>query len=117
MINLLLFRIIFNEHGYTTDECLLYKPVIFSNTIQSMLAILQAMDRLQISFADPNRKVQTLLRRYYLDSHPVFHRKRRILSYLMVIMKLFQIMLVKQCKSYGMIREFKRVSYVHVNIN
>ncbi|CAF4296547.1 unnamed protein product, partial [Rotaria sp. Silwood2] len=49
-------KIIFNENGYTTDECLRFKPVIFSNTIQSMLAILQAMNRLQISFANPIRQ-------------------------------------------------------------
>jgi hypothetical protein len=51
------YRIIFNENGYTIEECLRFKPVIFSNTIQSMLAILQAMDRLQISFDNANRKV------------------------------------------------------------
>lgn len=50
-------RIIFNENGYTKEECLRYKPVIYSNTIQSMLAILHAMSRLQISFDNPNRRV------------------------------------------------------------
>jgi hypothetical protein len=60
MIILMLCRIIFNENGYTTEECLRFKPVIFSNTIQSMLAILQAMDRLQISFENSNRKVLKL---------------------------------------------------------
>ncbi|CAF4440629.1 unnamed protein product [Rotaria sp. Silwood2] len=48
--------IIFNENGYTKEECLHFKPVIFSNTIQSMLAILHAMNRLQISFENINRK-------------------------------------------------------------
>jgi hypothetical protein len=51
------YRIIFNENGYTTEECLRFKPVIFSNTIQSMLAILQAMGRLKISFENPIRQV------------------------------------------------------------
>ncbi|CAF2468808.1 unnamed protein product [Rotaria sp. Silwood2] len=49
-------KIIFNENGYTKEECLHFKPVIFSNTIQSMLAILHAMNRLQISFENINRK-------------------------------------------------------------
>ncbi|CAF0775708.1 unnamed protein product [Adineta steineri] len=49
-------KIIFNENGYTTEECLRFKPVIYSNTIQSMLALLNAMNRLQISFDDSNRK-------------------------------------------------------------
>ena len=51
------YRIIFDENGYTTEERLRFKPVIFSNTIQSMLAILQAMNRLKISFADSIRQV------------------------------------------------------------
>ncbi|CAF0983322.1 unnamed protein product [Rotaria magnacalcarata] len=49
-------KIIFNENGYTKEECLRFKPVIYSNTIQSMLAILQAMTRLQISFENTNRR-------------------------------------------------------------
>ncbi len=58
LINEIIYsRIIFNENGYTTEECLRFKPVIFSNTIQSMLAILHAMSRLQISFENVNRKV------------------------------------------------------------
>lgn len=41
---------IIHEQGYSQDECLSYKPVVFSNTIQSMLAILKAMGQLKIDF-------------------------------------------------------------------
>ncbi len=34
-----------------------YKPVVYSNTVQSMVAILKAMDRLEISFESPDRAV------------------------------------------------------------
>ena len=34
-----------------------YKPVVYSNTVQSMVAILKAMERLQISFDNPDRIV------------------------------------------------------------
>jgi hypothetical protein len=54
-------RIIFSENGYTTEECLYFKPFIFSNTIQSMLAILQAMNRLKISFGNPIRQVDIFI--------------------------------------------------------
>ena len=56
-LNTPLFRIIFHENGYTTEECLRFKPVIYSNTIQSMLAILHAMNRLRIPFEDHQRQV------------------------------------------------------------
>ena len=43
---------IIHDNGYTKEDCLQFKPVVYSNTIQSMLAIVRAMDVLQISFAD-----------------------------------------------------------------
>ncbi|CAL8078853.1 unnamed protein product [Calicophoron daubneyi] len=41
---------IIHESGYTRDECLQHKPVIYSNTIQSMIAIIRAMGQLYIDF-------------------------------------------------------------------
>ena len=55
-----LLRII-HETGYSEEECLQYKPVVYSNTVQSMVAILKAMGRLKISFNDPLRNVSSLL--------------------------------------------------------
>ena len=34
-----------------------YKPVVYSNTVQSMVAILKAMERLNISFDNADRMV------------------------------------------------------------
>ena len=54
------YRII-HENGYTKEECQQYKPVVYSNTVQSMVAILKAMERLQIPFHDPARAVSHCL--------------------------------------------------------
>lgn len=50
------FRII-HESGYSEDECVQYKPVVYSNTIQSMLAIIRALGTLNIEFGIPDRQV------------------------------------------------------------
>ena len=39
---------IIHQEGYSREECLAFKTIIFSNTIQSMKAILTAMEKLQI---------------------------------------------------------------------
>ncbi|XP_046852674.1 guanine nucleotide-binding protein G(i) subunit alpha [Xenia sp. Carnegie-2017] len=44
---------IIHESGYSQDECLQYKQVVYSNTIQSMIAIIRAMGTLKIEFAQP----------------------------------------------------------------
>ncbi|KAL5014005.1 hypothetical protein ScPMuIL_008275 [Solemya velum] len=41
--------------GFSEDECLEYKHVIYSNTIQLMTAIIQAMEQLEIVFGHPDR--------------------------------------------------------------
>ncbi|XP_033121395.1 guanine nucleotide-binding protein G(i) subunit alpha [Antedon mediterranea] len=46
---------IIHEEGYTEDDCLQYKPVVYSNTIQSMIAIIRAMGSLKIDFGHPDR--------------------------------------------------------------
>ena len=51
-----LFRII-HESGYSPEECKQYKPVVFSNTIQSMQAIIRAMGTLKIDYGHPDRAV------------------------------------------------------------
>ena len=48
---------ILHEDGYSQRECQQYIPVIYSNTVQSMAAILKAMDKLGIQLSDPDRKV------------------------------------------------------------
>lgn len=55
-ISLYLCRII-HEDGFSGDDVKQYKPVVYSNTIQSLAAILRAMDSLGIEFGDKDRKV------------------------------------------------------------
>uniref|UniRef100_A0A8C1W8C7 Guanine nucleotide binding protein (G protein), alpha inhibiting activity polypeptide 1 n=1 Tax=Cyprinus carpio TaxID=7962 RepID=A0A8C1W8C7_CYPCA len=47
---------IIHEAGYSEEECKQYKAVVYSNTIQSIIAIIRAMGRLKIDFGDrPSR--------------------------------------------------------------
>ncbi|CAH8444109.1 unnamed protein product [Schistosoma guineensis] len=46
---------IIHQSSYTREECLLYKPVVYSNTVQSMIAIIRAMGHLYIKFEDKCR--------------------------------------------------------------
>ena len=48
---------IIHETGYSPEECQHYRPVVYSNTIQSLLAIISAMSKLRIDFADRSRLV------------------------------------------------------------
>ncbi len=48
---------IIHETGYSSDECQHYRPVVYSNTIQSLLAIISAMSKLRIDFHDRSRLV------------------------------------------------------------
>lgn len=47
---------IIHEQGYTKEECIQYKSVVHSNTIQSLSAILRAMRMLKIDFNDSGRE-------------------------------------------------------------
>lgn len=48
---------IIHEDGYSEEECKQYKVVVYSNAIQSIMAIIRAMGRLKIDFADAARAV------------------------------------------------------------
>ena len=49
MHDALYFRII-HEGGFTSEDNRQFKPVVYSNTIQSLVAIVRAMGTLSISF-------------------------------------------------------------------
>lgn len=49
---------IIHETGYSQEECEQYRPVVYSNTIQSLMAIIRAMGQLRIDFADINKTVR-----------------------------------------------------------
>ena len=69
---------IIHENGYSADERAQYKPVVYSNTVQSMVAILKAMDRLGIRFHDPARNVSFFKSRNY---YVIGSEKRADLNY------------------------------------
>ena len=52
---------IIHETGYSQEECLQYQPVVFSNTIQSLMAIIRAMGQLRIDFREHSRAVSNIL--------------------------------------------------------
>lgn len=52
---------IIHESGYSQEECEQYRAVVYSNTIQSLMAIIRAMGQLRIDFSDPNKAVSNLL--------------------------------------------------------
>ena len=50
---------IIHDNGFSRDECKQYRPVVYSNTIQSLAAIIKGMDVLGINFANPARRVSS----------------------------------------------------------
>lgn len=57
-VHLCAFRII-HEDGFSGDDVKQYKPVVYSNTIQSLAAIVRAMDTLGLEYGDKERKVSS----------------------------------------------------------
>ena len=48
---------IIHQEGYTVEEREQYRSVVFSNTILSMIAIIKALNQLNIPFGDKQRLV------------------------------------------------------------
>ena len=46
---------IIHGNGYSPEECMTYRPVIYSNTVESLFAIFHAMKKLGIAFSNPSR--------------------------------------------------------------
>uniref|UniRef100_A0A452T1U3 Guanine nucleotide-binding protein G(o) subunit alpha-like n=1 Tax=Ursus maritimus TaxID=29073 RepID=A0A452T1U3_URSMA len=51
---------IIHEDGFSGEDVKQYKPVVYSNTIQSLAAIVRAMDTLGIEYGDKERKPHLL---------------------------------------------------------
>ena len=47
---------IIHDSGFTSEDFKQYRPVVYSNTIKSLVAILRAMTNLSLSFADEERE-------------------------------------------------------------
>lgn len=60
---------IIHEDGYTEEECKQYKVVVYSNTIQSIMAIIKAMGQLKIDYEDPARAVSRQPCRCVVNHH------------------------------------------------
>ncbi|KAF5397070.1 G-protein alpha subunit [Paragonimus heterotremus] len=56
---------IIHEGGFTQEDNKQFKPVVYSNTIQSMVAILRAMNTLGIQFGDGEQGVSMDFSFYY----------------------------------------------------
>ena len=69
---------IIHRTGYNEDDCMKYKPVVFSNTVQSMVAIIRAMGRLEISFSSP--ETEETARRFFRLAQEHAERECRDLS-------------------------------------
>lgn len=68
---LFFFRII-HESGFTSEDFKQYRPVVYSNTIQSLVAILRAMPNLGIGFGNNEREVSKIIQKiwYITSKHP-----------------------------------------------
>lgn len=58
-----LYRII-HESGFTSEDFKQYRPVVYSNTIQSLVAILRAMPNLSIQYSNNEREVSNPIVRW-----------------------------------------------------
>lgn len=58
MLHIFLILRIIHEDGYSEDECKQYRAVVYSNTIQSIMAIVKAMASLKIDYSSPGRLVR-----------------------------------------------------------
>ncbi|XP_016367675.1 guanine nucleotide-binding protein G(i) subunit alpha-2-like, partial [Sinocyclocheilus rhinocerous] len=55
---------IIHEDGYSEDECKQYRAVVYSNTIQSIMAIIKAMSNLKIDYRETARVFPPLFRMF-----------------------------------------------------
>lgn len=74
---------IIHEDGFSGDDVKQYKPVVYSNTIQSLAAILRAMDSLGIEFGDKDRKVSLTFTLYVTYSLLKTAEKLRLYLYIL----------------------------------
>ena len=53
--------------GFTAEDYQQYKHVVYSNTVQSLVAILRAMATLSVSFEQPEREARILSRKWRIQ--------------------------------------------------
>ena len=52
---------IIHEQGYSNEECLVFKSLVYSNMIQSLLMILRAMNKLKIDLEEHEKDVKKFI--------------------------------------------------------
>lgn len=60
---------IIHEGGFTSEDNKQFKPVVYSNTIQSLVAIVRAMATLNIDFGEPEREVCVIATNWLSSSY------------------------------------------------
>lgn len=50
---------IIHKDGYSLEECLEFTTIIYSNTLQSIMAIVKAMNTLNINYGHADQQVMT----------------------------------------------------------
>ena len=100
---------IIHETGYSSEECLQYQPVVYSNTIQSLMAIIRAMGQLRIDFRNHDRAVS-------YQRLPCLHKSRnKILSEIRSeflcsrFLRPKSMMLCKYCAKFARIAKMRNV--------
>lgn len=61
---------IIHQDGYSQEECNQLRAVVYSNTTQSLMIIIRAMERLDIDFADAARAVSAEQSESTITVHP-----------------------------------------------
>ena len=59
IIMLYLLNRIIHKDGYSLEECLEFITIIYSNTLQSIMAIVKAMNTLSINYGHSDQQVMT----------------------------------------------------------
>lgn len=59
---------ILHQNGYTQEERLKFKPIVYNNIIESLATILQAMSDLNISLDNPERNVDSEILFHYVNN-------------------------------------------------
>lgn len=72
---------IIHEDGFSGDDVKQYKPVVYSNTIQSLAAIVRAMDTLGLEYGDKERRVGLCIIRYitWAKCNCIIHKLKDVL--------------------------------------
>lgn len=52
---------IIHEQGFSREECKQYRPVVYSNTIQSLAAVIRGMDMLGVNYYNPARRSDAMM--------------------------------------------------------